>query len=901
MSNKKIKVPGYAQRVFFGNGIEYRNFSPDLVGFQIADDGGTPLFTMGNFAITTNMEPKVSKTFITPNYSNFVSLNDLNLDSDKTRLLLSNNAGVYLNLDKTDINYYALFGSLTEFVRVSLENIITYWPASLYMSPVTQSDTGVNIQGYTFQDYTYDLLTNSATFKINTTFINNNFNINYLKNAGTIISSIPNETRNISVNYSDYSILINNIEYPVIEFTGSTYVSNDFLNFKVQGNPFSGSTNDYSQYHIKPNKMIVDSFFNSLSEFEGYLLNRLVTPKYTATFNFKIKADTGIILHTSKSITWPTTDGYNIDFDSDSYVEYASNLLEISHQNDLVSSDLMYRFLVSTSISEFDTQPLHLSTLDQDTSGQKMTKSLRIYGRAFDEINNFIEGIAFANVVTYNKLNNTPDLYLKNLARVLGWELVSSVVENDLLSNYVNAAASTYSGQTVGLTPLQADIELWRRLILNSPWIWKSKGARKSVEFILRFIGIPDGLISFNEYVYKADAPINLDLFREVLLLNDLEDDLTLYPIDNDGYPSPLPDTQNMYFQNNGLWYRETGGSGSTIDILSGNNPHIGPYDSGFKYIKQFTELISNFSAVTVTGETISTIDINLFENYNLGNITNYSGETFVDAIYEDGVSLEDCYVVTTSVIPDPIPTSQINECGCNDSNFDDALSICLETGKKVGINCPPTSGPPKETDFGWFDFSYYSYDINGAMIYDNSGNPIMYESNFASRVCCKQSDPANIPMLYVQSVLDNIINTGYICCKAGSNCGCNGGCNWIAKLVINLPIYPSGMTGPQSSFLGFTRPDGSNVVVTPDGSNCITTGLNYEYMTPAPNMIDPISNEVGFGCKLTQVGLQDMGLGVNSFIYKFYKARYEGVYPCCGPFDLQLLESLGIHDNVNG
>jgi hypothetical protein len=57
MSNSKIKVAGYAKRTF-GNG-EYRPFSPDLVGVQIASDGGTPLFTMGNFSITTNMDPKV--------------------------------------------------------------------------------------------------------------------------------------------------------------------------------------------------------------------------------------------------------------------------------------------------------------------------------------------------------------------------------------------------------------------------------------------------------------------------------------------------------------------------------------------------------------------------------------------------------------------------------------------------------------------------------------------------------------------------------------------------------------------------------------------------------------------------------------------------------------------------
>jgi hypothetical protein len=39
--------------------------------------------------------------------------------------------------------------------------------------------------------------------------------------------------------------------------------------------------------------------------------------------------------------------------------------------------------------------------------------TLHIYGRQFDEINNFITGIAFANTVTYDKQNSTPDAYLK--------------------------------------------------------------------------------------------------------------------------------------------------------------------------------------------------------------------------------------------------------------------------------------------------------------------------------------------------------------------------------------------------------------------------------------------------------------------------------------------------------
>jgi hypothetical protein len=44
--------------------------------------------------------------------------------------------------------------------------------------------------------------------------------------------------------------------------------------------------------------------------------------------------------------------------------------------------------------------------------------------------------------------------------------------------------------------------------------IWKSKGTRKSIEFILKFIGAPIGL-TFNEYIYKGDGPIDIDLFKK--------------------------------------------------------------------------------------------------------------------------------------------------------------------------------------------------------------------------------------------------------------------------------------------------------------------------------------------------------------------------------------------------
>jgi hypothetical protein len=884
MSSNRIKVVGYAQKVQYNDGIEYRNFSPDLVGVQLASNGGTPLFTMGNFSITTNMEPKSDKTFITKKFSNFITLTDLKLTLPQTQTLLTNNASVILNLDKTNLNYYALFGSLSEFVRVSLEDIITKWAASLYLTPIAQAPDGSTITGYTFQNYVYNPLTQLSTFKVNTTFITNKFQLNYLSN-GTIANTfnVGNDLRNVSLNFASYVILLNGNEYPVVGFTGSTYQNNDYVYLQVNGNPFSGFPSNYNiRYHIKPNKLTEEQFFNSLPDFEAYLLNRQVIPPYTSTFKYPIKSDSGVILYVSKTLSWPVSDGYNIDFDTTDYVNYAGSLIDISTDYDLYTGNLMNRFLVSESISAFDTTPVHLSDLDQDTSGQKMNKSLQIYGREFDEINNFISGIAFSNRVTYDKQDNTPDIYLKNLARVLGWELVSSVLEQDLLKSYVTTAPSTYSGHTVGLTAQEADTELWRRIILNTPWLWKSKGARKSIEFLLRFIGAPQGLVKFNEYIYKASAPIDIAMFQEALALNNLSTDLSIYPIDANGYPNPLPNTPSMYFQNNGLWYRETGGTGSTVDILTGNNPHLGPYDGGFKYINQFTDLIPNFSAVTISSQTQTTDTTNLFTNYGLGSITQYSGNTYVDVLNTDGSSLDDCVVITSSIIPDPMPNFTPNDCGCPCGTDDESLSICLERNqiisnrKIVEPTCKDKVISPPRAINGVYRFSYYQYNKDGT-VFKNGIWPVPNITNYASQECCTYFD--GTPMLYNQVVNGQLVNSGYICCDATGKCGCTIACNWtVVQAPIKLPVLSPTYSGSQQTYLVFTKEDGSLGVVSPDGCNCIAT------LTQAiPNVTDPYTGKIGFGCAVTGFGGKDLAKGDASVIRQTYLGRNAGTIGCSG------------------
>ena len=227
--SKKIKVAGYSKKTTYNGNISYRPFSQDLVGVQLASNGGTPLFTMGNFSITTNLDPKINKNYINGKFSDFITLENLDLNVVESQILLQNNTNTFLNLDPRNLKNYSLFGSMTEYIRIVLEDIITNWPASLYASPLV-SVNGDDYVGNTYEDYSYNLLTNEATFKVNVTFLVNQFQINFLTN-GSIIDTFneTNDLRNITMNYGSYSILYNNVEYDILNFTGSTYDFNDYI------------------------------------------------------------------------------------------------------------------------------------------------------------------------------------------------------------------------------------------------------------------------------------------------------------------------------------------------------------------------------------------------------------------------------------------------------------------------------------------------------------------------------------------------------------------------------------------------------------------------------------------------------------------------------------------------
>jgi hypothetical protein len=643
--NDRIKVSGYAQRVFFNNGIEYRDFSDDLVGNQITSEGGVPLFTMGNFTITTNLDPKPDRVFKQGTFSEFCTLDDIS-EEDPSVLTIESNLKTQLNLDLTNPLNYVWYGSFVEFNRVSLEDISDRWPAAIYVDNKVGSVTGDSVT-----NYYYNPVEDESVFTVNSKYFFNPFKIKYSTDEALVVEEEEvTNLRNLIINHTSYVIEFNNRSYDIIEFTGSTQVTNANITIKTKGNAFvnltdiNGATEETEgsfQYFIKPKESKIEDFFSSFNDYQRNLLNRQTYPIYKTTFSYPEDTVEGVIIYKEQTINFPLTkDGYNLNFFDGLYVSYLDRLNEIAELFDKKQTHLMVRKYTADIINSFDTAP-RCDGDDFTNNGQKATHLLNIYGREYDEIKKYSTGIKYAHVVTYNKRDNVPDSLTKDLVHMLGFE------REDLLSNFnlknillPSDGVEGFSGQSRDYTKKEIETEVYRRVILNIAWLWKSKGTRKAVEFLFRLMGAPESTVVFDEHLYVADSPVDLNAIKRLLYLYTGEADISNLPFDEDGYPLPplngeerilsyydeegniqFTEPQEMYFQKGGGWYRETGGDDAHIHTSVGNNPHAGPYDGGREYIAQFESncFIPGFKNVTEYTTTANTLNENLFINYNHG------------------------------------------------------------------------------------------------------------------------------------------------------------------------------------------------------------------------------------------------------------------------------------------
>jgi hypothetical protein len=758
----------------------------NLVGLQFATDGGTPLFTVGNFTIETRYSEKVDKNFSQGEASKYFTLEDIGEVKTEDNFLRKNKTKLILNPDYSQPKSYAYFGSLKEYFRVNIEQILINWPASIYVDNVIS-----NYTGDTIENYYYNPITNKSTFYVNNSFFKNYFDIKYTKQFNSN-DGLENPLRNLNLQYGKYTIFYNDTEYPINFYTGSTQLVNDYVYFEVIGNPFSVTTGNTlsAKYHIKPNSVEVEKFFSSLSDFSSQLLDRYVTPSYSSKFSYVKESEQGPFdIFVNQVFTWPVTDGYNLDIVSSGYTEYISNLYQFCEYFDENDTNIMNRRLVAEAINRLSTIRRGDGSEDQNEA-EKVSKLINIYGREFDEVKKYVDGLSYIKNVTYDKKANTPDSLIKNLSNNLGWSLLRPMSDVDLISSFV-PTKSVYSGYTINYSKYDAEIEFWRRLVVNTSHIWKSKGSRKAIEFVFDFIGTPEQLVSFNEHIYIAKKPINVEIFK--LILNELTgfNDITPFNVDENGFPKILPETPYNYYQLNGLWYRETAGPRTDLNIFEGNNPHIGPYDGGKEYMDQFKCLIDTFSATSISIFNDYLVFNNLFKNYSNGLIDDYSGMVYLNSYDLDGRP-NICFTITGTVTTDPDPEYVLGLCGCPLSVSEQALVI----GVKRNDSFQPCNSSKDETNPKGLTYERCKYFTQSTI-------------NFPPIILFSGDNTTNIQQVSLECCKGNKLISDATWIETGNGlgyCYWKNNCNNI-KIISStngsLIFYYNGRTGTTESQLG--------------------------------------------------------------------------------------------------
>jgi hypothetical protein len=203
--------------------IVCNNQNENLIGLQFASDGGTPLFTIGNFSVDTVFTDKENKNYNIGESSKYYTLEDLGETTEQENTLKTNKTRLVLNQNYTDPKTYSYFGSIKEYFRVNIEEIIKNWPASIYVNNVIN-----NVTGNTVQNYIYNPVTNKSTFNLNNNFFVNTFDIKYTTEYVSG-DGLENKLRNLILEYGSYVIYYNENEYPILNFTGSTSYYNDLV------------------------------------------------------------------------------------------------------------------------------------------------------------------------------------------------------------------------------------------------------------------------------------------------------------------------------------------------------------------------------------------------------------------------------------------------------------------------------------------------------------------------------------------------------------------------------------------------------------------------------------------------------------------------------------------------
>ena len=420
---------------------------------------------------------------------------------------------IRLKPNYTSIKDFACYGSAVKLIQGTINGVIQNFPAEMYFSNETISfynpdpgKAGLSFNEANGGEITEFLLYNEYGIDIVSKNINEEdvYNpLRYFTLCGTSYTLISGSSSKAFVGFSSQdtssgecyngkSVEVDKIATVTLNFVGKIFTINVYKDYTDDSVYYTYTDDTLSGNHIRPKKEIVEEYFRTCDDFTAVLLDRLPNPIYTAIFETPRETDTGYT-YDMRPYTWPSLNGgFNPDL-SLGYYAYVESLISLGEFYDDFYSDNMWRSLTHEAIKTLDWTYVSNSDGDiQDMSTidtSRVEPITKIYGRQFDDLKRYADGIKSINTITYNQKSNTPDYTLTDVIENSGWETRNLQMTGDK-AIYTD---SLYSGLTNGYSEKDANIEFLRRLKLNSNYLLSAKGTRKGLDAMLSMFGFVPG------------------------------------------------------------------------------------------------------------------------------------------------------------------------------------------------------------------------------------------------------------------------------------------------------------------------------------------------------------------------------------------------------------------------
>ena len=398
-----------------------------------------PIYRSNNFIITVRNDSGISNQYNTKEWNKNSTSGDIWTVSSLEGLVSTddndNDTKIVLKQDYYDFCDFCYYGSLSEMLRSSITDIINRFPGELYGTTnnvyytetktvdgsiiETRKKLGGEENNYKYVVNPFKIDIHSRTLPDGANPLKYFANDGY-KNYNYIVGNTKTQVT-WSVSYENKECFIKGDKLATITINGITiyaYLGDDNIVYYLSSS---------SDFHIRPNDNINNSFYNECDNFQRLLLNPKTTPKYKALFSV-IKENENGYYREFEEFVFPTSEGgYNIDATSYGFNTYTSRLSDIGSFYDEYFTDNLYRSMTHEAIKNFDwTYTREYVEGDEEEyviGGEKMQKALRIFAREFDETLAYINNIRNTNRITYDERSNLPDYFLTDALENEGWSV----------------------------------------------------------------------------------------------------------------------------------------------------------------------------------------------------------------------------------------------------------------------------------------------------------------------------------------------------------------------------------------------------------------------------------------------------------------------------------------------